>query len=178
MRHAIGARKFHDPFMEFADYLGTNRLTQPDQRFVVGDFLQSDPAKTAVHQIGLHFANQNLIAPIPHVLQNHHSKHNLGWSLVAPQSVTLRVSLALSLEHAIKQVLIFQDAIHLAHPRFPQIGNLFSQKPFPETRLCVSQAAHDQETNDNRKWLFCFGSRSTEFAFMRLRRRHFAPERS
>jgi len=76
------------------------------------------------------------------VLDQQHARYDFGRRLMTTQTAALLMPLALRFEHGVQQFVILQDRVHFPHPRLPQFRYFFSEKSFPQTWLCVSQAAH------------------------------------
>lgn len=87
-------RQLDQPTMQFPNYLTTNRLSNPRQRFGVWHFAKADSSEIAIGQVGPYLSLQNVVAPVTHMLEQQQSQRYLGGSLRAAAGSTVLISLS------------------------------------------------------------------------------------
>ena len=87
------------------------------------------------------FQGKNL-ARVADVFEQQHAQHDFGRGLGPTAATALGAALSLCFVNAVQQLVIVEQLVDLAHPRFPKIGHFRGQQTVPQTRLGVFSAGH------------------------------------
>ena len=117
-------------------------LSLPHHCFGIRHFRQAQAAEAAVDQVGAHLALQRFVAPVADVFEQQHAQHDFGRGLGPTAATALGAALSLCFVNAVQQLVIVEQLVDLAHPRFPKIGHFRGQQTVPQTRLGVFSAGH------------------------------------
>ena len=77
-RNPFRLRHFHEPFVHLIDGLRPDRQSPTADRLGVRHPAAADADEVAVDQVGAHFALENLVAPVAHVLENEQTQDHVG----------------------------------------------------------------------------------------------------
>jgi hypothetical protein len=113
---------YHSP-VQLLDHFRSQQLSDANQGFGIGHFLATNPCEIAIHQVGSHFALQHVVAPVPRMLQNQQSEHNLSRRLLSSAGATMLAPLRLCVVDIVQNRLVFQQTIRHTHPWLPEVGH-------------------------------------------------------
>jgi hypothetical protein len=110
----------HQALMNLLHDFAPQRSSQLSQGLGVGHRFGPDAGEHPIQQVGFDLALQNLVAPVPYVLQHHQSQYHFRGRGIPPPLPTLRVPLPELLVDQVQQLFVFQDLVGFFHPRFHQ----------------------------------------------------------
>ena len=87
-------------------------------------------------------ARMEEVQAIADVFEQQHAQHDFGRGLGPTAATALGAALSLCFVNAVQQLVIVEQLVDLAHPRFPKIGHFRGQQTVPQTRLGVFSAGH------------------------------------
>jgi hypothetical protein len=80
------------PFVHLLDRLRPDRQSPPADRLGVRHLAAADAGEVAVDQVGAHFALEDLVAPVAHVLENEQAQDHVGRRAQAAATAAFRMS--------------------------------------------------------------------------------------
>jgi len=72
------------------------------------------------------------------VLQQQQAQQYFRRRLYSTANAALRIAFPLSFVYRVQKLLVFQQFVHQAHPRFPQLRDILGQTSMPQRRLLMT----------------------------------------
>jgi hypothetical protein len=125
----------HEPFVHLLDGLRADRQSPTPDRLGVRHLTAADAGEVAVDQVGAHFALEDLVAPVAHMLENEQAQDHVGGRAQTAATAALRMSPPQRFVNQSDDGLIVEQPIGVVHPPLAQVLHFVGDQPIAEAAL-------------------------------------------
>ena len=147
-RNPFRLRHLHEPFVHLLDGLRPDRQSPTADRLGVRHLAAADAGEVAVDQVGAHFALENLVAPVAHVLENEQAQHHLGRRAQPTATAALRMSPPQRFVNRRDDGFIVEQPIGVVHPSLAQVLHFVGDQSVAEAALGPPHLNHRRFLRD------------------------------
>ena len=134
-RNPFRLRHLHEPLVHLLDGLRPDRQSPTADRLGVRHLAAADAGEVAVDQVGAHFALENLVAPVAHVLENEQAQHHIGRRAQPTATAALRMSPPQRFVNRRDDGFIVEQPIGVVHPALAQVLHFVGDQSVAEAAL-------------------------------------------
>ena len=142
-RDALFQRYRHQPLVNPLDHLRPDCQAPAAHRLGVRHLLPADPSEVAIDQVGAHFAFENLVAPVAHMLEHQKAEDHLGRCTMPTAAATLWMSPCQRFVNRRHHSLVIKQPIGMLHPELAQIFDFLGNQSVAEAALGPPHLNHD-----------------------------------
>jgi hypothetical protein len=134
-RNSFRLRHLHEPFVHLLDGLRPDRQSPTTDRLGVRHLAAADAGEVAIDQVGAHFALENRVAPVAHVLENQQAQNHIGRRAQPTASAAFGMSPPQRFVNRRDDRLIVEQPIGVVHPSLAQIRHFVGDQSVAEAAL-------------------------------------------